>query len=92
LKALPNELSPACIEALIKIGIVEPFCLNAEGFKALFVSKLPLFHPKHHIPPTNPSNDMNILSVEGYTFSVCRSMQNLQQLTACNGVNKYVCK
>ena len=30
--------------------------------------------------------------VEGKTFSVCRSMQNIQLLTDCGGVNKYVCK
>ena len=30
--------------------------------------------------------------VEGYTFSNCRSMQNIQLLTQTGGVNKYVCK
>ena len=30
--------------------------------------------------------------VEGYTFANCRSMQNIQILTQCGGVNKYVCK
>eukprot|EP00957_Ditylum_brightwellii_P079961 6081110-Ditylum_brightwellii.AAC.1 len=30
--------------------------------------------------------------VEGYTFYVCKSMQNAQLLTECGGVIKYVCK
>ena len=45
-----------------------------------------------HIPPTNPNGDLNISPVEGYTFVNCRSMQNIQVLTQCGGVNKYVCK
>ena len=35
---------------------------------------------------------MNISPVEGKTFSVLKSMQNVQWLTKTNGVNKYVCK
>eukprot|EP00957_Ditylum_brightwellii_P030796 2333439-Ditylum_brightwellii.AAC.1 len=33
---------------------------------------------------------MNTSPVAGVLFSVCRSMQNGQQLTDCGGVNKYV--
>ena len=33
-----------------------------------------------------------MLPVEGYTFANYRSMQNIQILTQCGGVNKYVCK
>ena len=51
-----------------------------------------LFHIKSHIPPINPTNDMNMSPVEGYTFAACRSMQNAQILTECGGVNKYVYK
>lgn len=50
------------------------------------------FHPKRHIPPTNPSDDLNMSPVEGKTFAVTRAMQNAQLLTDCGGVNKYVCK
>ena len=40
----------------------------------------------------NNTGDMNISPVEGYTFAVCRSMQNCQRLTHCGGCSKYVCK
>ena len=92
LKALTNYLSQLCIERLIRIGTVEPLCVNSECFEAPFVSKLSYFHPKRHKPPTNPSNDMNISPVEGYTFYICHLMQNLQTLTGYNGVSKYICK
>ena len=36
--------------------------------------------------------DTNMSPVEGKTFSACLSMQNIQTLTDCGGVNKYVCK
>ena len=49
-------------------------------------------HPRWHIPPTNLNNDLNMSPAEGYTFSNCRSMQNIQVLTQSGGVNKYVCK
>ena len=35
---------------------------------------------------------MNVSPVEGYTFAVCKSMQNVQWLTGAGGCNKYVCK
>ena len=54
--------------------------------------KLSFLHPRRHIPPTNPNNDINMSPVEGYTFSNFRSMQNIQYLTQTGGVNKYVCK
>ena len=91
-KRLPNDMSQACTNRLIQIGIIQPLCINIDGYQNPFISNLSFFHPKRHIPPTNPSNDMNISPVEGYTFSVCRSMQNIQMLTGCNGVSKYICK
>ena len=91
-KPLPNDYSAACIDRLIQIGLVEPLSINEEGYQRPFKSSIPFFHPARHIPPTNPTNDMNISPVEGYTFSACRSMQNAQMLTACGGVKKYVCK
>ena len=35
---------------------------------------------------------MNISPVEGYTFAACRSMQNVQVLTATGGCSKYCLK
>ena len=49
-------------------------------------------HPRRHIPPTNPSDDINMSPCEGYTFANCLSMQNIQVLTQGGGVNKYICK
>lgn len=50
------------------------------------------FHPTRHIPPTNPQDDLNISPVDGKTFAACRSMQNIQCLTASGGLNKYIGK
>ena len=36
--------------------------------------------------------DLNMSPVEGKKFSACQSMQNIQMLTDCGGVNKYICK
>eukprot|EP00957_Ditylum_brightwellii_P002847 218909-Ditylum_brightwellii.AAC.1 len=91
-KMLPNELSKECLEMLICIGIVGPVKVTESGYGISFTSKMKFFHPRRHIPPTNPTTGMNISPVEGYTFSVCRSMQNAQLLTECGSVNKYVCK
>jgi predicted GIY-YIG superfamily endonuclease len=91
-KKLPNDYSSECINKLIKIGIASPICVNADGYEQPIQYNLPFFHPKRHVPPTNPSDDLNMSPVEGKTFSVCRSMQNAQLLTDCGGVNKYVCK
>ena len=38
------------------------------------------------IPFNIPSDDLNISPVDGYKFSICRSKQNLQLLSCCNGV------
>ena len=50
------------------------------------------FHPRRHIPPTKPSDNINMSPCEGYTFANCLSMQNIQVLTQGGGVNKYICK
>ena len=70
----------------------EPQTISDEGYVKPFKSFDPFFHPKRHIPPTNPMHDINMSPVEGYTFSICLSMQNIQWLTQCGGVNKYVVK
>ena len=91
-KLLPNDYSDECRECLAKIGLAEQQTLLPDGTLSSLMSHLPFFHPKRHIPPTNPTGDINMSPVEWYTFSVCRSMQNCQILTECGGVNKYVCK
>ena len=72
--------------------MIDPLQINEHGFEKKWKSKLSFLHPRRHIPPTNPNNDINMSPVEGYTFSNCRSMQNIQCLTQTGGVNKYVCK
>ena len=91
-KPLPNDYSLECIERLIKIGIIEPIHVTPEGYEAPFKSSNEYFHPKRHIPPTNPTGDINMSPVDGYFFTACRSMQNVQWLTQCGGVNRYVVK
>jgi hypothetical protein len=90
--ALPNDWSIECLNRFIKIGLASPVTVNADGYEQKTTFNLPYFYPQRHIPPTNPSDDMNISPVEGKTFAACRSMQNIQLLTNCGGVNKYVCK
>ena len=76
----------------MKIGLIDPVLENEYGYKTPIKSKLSFLHPKRHIPPTNPSDDINMSPCEGQTFSICRSMQNIQVLLHGGGVNKYVCK
>ena len=87
-----NDLPQNCIDRLVKIGLIDPVLENEYGYKTAIKSKLSFLHPKRHIPPTNPSNDINMSPCEGRTFSICRSMQNIQILLHGGGVNKYVCK
>ena len=76
----------------MKIGLIDPVLENEHGYKTAIKSKLSFLHPKCHIPPTNPSNDINMSPCEGQTFLICRYMQNIQILLHRGGVNKYVCK
>ena len=91
-QALPNDISEDCKERLVQIGLAEESEVAHNGYKRPFKCSLALFHPNRHIPRTNPTGDLNISPVEGYTFANCRSMQNIQILTQAGGVNKYVCK
>ena len=72
--------------------MIEELEIDDDGNVAKFKSTLDFFHPVRHIPPTNATDDMNISPVEGYTFAVCRSMQNIQVLTGAGGCSKYVLK
>ena len=93
MKELPNDLSIDCLRKLERAEIVEPLDINAEtGYMKPFKSNLQFFHPKRHIPPVLWTHDMNISPVEGYTFTACQSMQNIQLLTQTGGCNKYVVK
>ena len=89
---LPNEYSIQCLRILERVGLTEELHIDDDGNVLEFRSSLPFFHPQRHIPPTNPTNDMNISPVEGYTFAVCESMQNVQVLTGTGGCSKYVLK
>lgn len=92
MKPLPSNFTPPCIQKLLEIGIIKPFCVSSNGFVPKFKSDHPFLNPVCHIPPTNPSDDMNISPVEGVLFATCLSMQNVQRLTECGSVNTYVCK
>ena len=83
---LPRNWSKECIDRLVKIGLAEVISNEEIKYHHDF------FTPKRHIPPTMSTHDMNMSPVEGKTFAACQSMQNIQMLTDCGGVNKYVCK
>ena len=57
-----------------------------------FKISLPFLHPYRHVPLTNPTNDINISPIDGYIFSVCKSIQNVQVFTGTGGCSKYVYK
>ena len=74
---------------LERSGIVEKLCIDEDKNVLEFKINHNFFHPIRHIPHTNKINDMNISPVEGYLFTACRSMQNLQLLTGSGSCNKY---
>ena len=69
-KDLPNNFPQECIDILIKCGLATQEFEHENGYQPKFKSTLDFFHPQRHIPPTNPSDDINMSPVEGYTFSV----------------------
>ena len=87
---LPQNWSKDCIDRLIMVGLAEVVSVDENDSVIQFNDSF--FNPKRHIPHTMNTHDVNMSPVEGKTFSVCRSMQNIQMLTDCGGVNKYVCK
>ena len=89
-KELPQNWSKDCIDRLIMVGLAEVVSVDENDSVIQFNDSF--FNPKRHIPHTMNTHDVNMSPVEGKTFSVCRSMQNIQMLTDCGGVNKYVCK
>ena len=66
---LGNNFSQECIEKLIEIGMAAPITYNDSGVPSEFICSHPFFHPKRHIPPTNPHFDLNISPVKGKTFA-----------------------
>ena len=89
---LPQRLTDDTIEVLRRVGLAEEKVVNEFGHESKFKSCHSYFHPKRHIPPTNPTKDLNMSPIETITFSQCKSMQNIQVLTKTNGCNKYCCK
>ena len=87
-----NKHSPAAIEILRNIDIVQPLQISEHGYIYPFKANHPYLHPQRHVPSTLTTNDCNMSPVETKLFSMCRSMQNVQSLLVCNGCNKYVCK
>ena len=89
---LPNDYSIPCLKILESIDLTDVLVIDDDGNVKEFKSPLPFFHPVRHVPPTNPTNDINISPIEGYIFAITRAMQNVQRLTGTGGCSKYVCK
>lgn len=89
---LPNDYSVQCLKILEEVGLTEKLDIDDDGNVKEFKSNLPFFHPERHIPPTNPTFDVNISPVVGYLFANCRSMQNVQRIKGSGGCSKYICK
>ena len=93
---LPMNLSIPCMEWLICIGMLDPIEDLSNFLPGEFKATHTYFHPKKHIPKICRTLHNNISPVEGFTFAVCLSMQNLQCLIQCNGCttycNKYIVK
>ena len=58
---------------------------NIQDIRFFFIQNT-TYHQK------KPIHDFNISLVEGYKFSICRSMKNIWLLMECGGANKYVLK
>ena len=71
LKPLPNDYSLECLDRLAKIGLIEIKAINVNGRLSQFKSNNKYFHPKRHIPPTNPTGDINMSPMAAYFFAVC---------------------
>ena len=72
--SLPNFFSVECSRILDKIGFMEEIVLDSDENNKVLKSSLLFFHPKQHIPPTNPTNNLNMSPVDGYFFTAFRSM------------------
>ena len=90
---LANDYSLATLKRLERAGIIEPLEYD-EVMNCMkpFKSRLKYFHPSRHVPAVNMNDIHNISPVEGYTFIICESMQNIQLITNTGGCNKYCIK
>ena len=89
---IQNDYSVTCLKIRQHIGLTKKLHIDADGNVLEFKISIPLFHPYRHVPPTNPTNDINISPDEGYNFDVFKSMQNVQVITLTYGCSKYECK
>ena len=90
--SLPNDYLFECIQILQRIVLKNKLDLGDDENVLDFKSSLPLLQSYWHVAPANPTIDIIISTVEEYTFSVFRSMQNFQVLTGTWYCSKYVCK
>ena len=67
---LPNDYSIPCLKILESIGLTDILVIDDDGNVKEFKSSLPFFHPVRHVPPTNPTNDINISPIEGYILQL----------------------
>ena len=90
---LTNDYSLPTLKRLEHVGIIEPLEYDPilDHMKP-FKSRLPYFHPSRHVPAVNWNDCFNVSPVEGYTFMICQSMQNIQRITNTGGCNKYCVK
>ena len=90
---LANDYSIPTLKRLERVGIIEPLEYDhVNDYMKPFKSRLPYFHPSRHVPAVNWNDIYNISPVEGYTFMICQSMQNIQLITNTGGCNKYCIK
>ena len=61
--SIPNNYSVECLKVLDKVGLLEELDIDDDGNVKHFKSSKPFFHPVRHVPPTNPTNDLNISPV-----------------------------
>ena len=85
-----SQIYRKCKDALKHAGLLD-ISVDEYGIEHLeFHHKF--FQPTRHIPPTNPSNDINMSPVIGELFVATRSMQNAQAITQTNACNSYLTK
>ena len=92
-KILPNKIPLECLHQPEMIGIIEPLEYNVQhNYMKSSKRRLVYFHTKIHNPPVNWTHYMNINLIEGYNFSYCQSMHNIQVIIDTGGCNKYTIK
>ena len=91
--SLNNDYSLPSLKRLERVGIIEKLEYDpVNDYMKPFKSRLSYFHPSRHVPAVNWNDINNVSPVEGYTFIICQSMQNIQRITHTGGCNKYCIK